>query len=333
VPWLAAGTSLFEDGPAGEPEGFGAGEVRTVAWGLAFYACIGLTLTFLWVQRSCSAAGAAFGVLTAWAGTSTLYYTGVFPFSSHAAALMLVAALLLVSERLFSAPREVNTRVAVIGALSALLLLVRPQQASLPAMLALTHLGLLRLPRRRWLPGLCAAALAMGAAIAFQIWINGQTTGIFRLNLYAEDGEGFTWFSPHWSTVLVSAGRGLLIYSPIVLLAIAGFARMPRLNRTAVAMAGHSLFQLWLIAAWSSPEQGDAFGARMWVECLPIVALGLARLLDSVRTMVARWLVVAAAGLCIAWTGLLMLVNLTARIEPAISFAELMARVTTVLGG
>jgi hypothetical protein len=30
---------------------------------------------------------------------------------------------------------------------------------------------------------------------------------------------------------------------------------------------------------------------------------------------------------------LLMLVNLTARIEPAISFAELMARVTTVLGG
>jgi glycosyltransferase involved in cell wall biosynthesis len=333
VPWLAAGISLFEDGPAGKPEGFGAGEVRTVAWGLALYACIGLALTFLWVHRSRSAAGAAFGVFAAWVGTSALYYTGVFPFAAHASALMLTAALLLVSEGLFSAPREVNTRVAVIGALSALLLLVRPQQASLPAMLALTHLGLLRLPRRRWLPGLCVAALALAAAIAFQIWINGQTTGFFRFNLYAENNEGFSWLSPEWSTVLVSAGRGLLIYSPMVLLAIVGFARMPRLDRTAVAMAGHSLFQLWLIAAWSGPTQGDAFGARMWVECLPIVALGLAGLFDSVRTMAGRGWVVASAGLCTAWTGLLMLVHMTAPIAPAISFVGLMARVTTLLGG
>jgi hypothetical protein len=245
---------------------------------------------------------------------------------------MLVAAILLVSERLSPTAEDTNVRIAGLGALSGLLLLVRPQQASLPAMLALTHLGVVRRAPRRWLPGALAAVLFIALAVAFQVWVNGVTTGIYRFNLYASGGEDFNWLHPQWYTVLASAGRGLLIYSPIVVLALAGIVRDPRFNRVALAMAGHALIQIWLIAAWSSPAQGDAFGARMWVECMPLVALGLASLFDAARSTRARAVVVGAALACTAWTGLLMVVHMTAPIAPDISFAELFGRIARLFG-
>ena len=66
-------------------------------------------------------------------------------------------------------------------------------------------------------------------------------------------------------------------------------------------MVGNAVSQVYVIAAWSSPDQGDSFGSRMLADNAAVVAVGLAVLYEQASP---RWRLVIAmvTAVAVVWT-------------------------------
>ncbi|MHB1355743.1 MAG: hypothetical protein ACYCZF_07175 [Anaerolineae bacterium] len=99
---------------------------------------------------------------------------------------------------------------------------------------------------------------------------------------YLIDGQqGFSWFSPHLLEVLFSTEHGLFLWHPVLLFAFIGIIQIFLKDRLlgGLLLVGF-LSQAYIIASWSSWSQADAFGGRMFIASYPLLAIGLAALLD-----------------------------------------------------
>ncbi len=116
---------------------------------------------------------------------------------------------------------------------------------------------------------------------------------------------------PRLDIVLVSSSRGAFVYSPILLFALIGFIFCRRQIPAYVwPYFWNAVAQIYLIAAWSSPEQGDSFGCRMICDNAAVVGFGLAALYSSAsgRLRVAAGSLSVSA---VAWTVLMLVQYLT----------------------
>jgi hypothetical protein len=115
-------------------------------------------------------------------------------------------------------------------------------------------------------------------------------------------GRGFLDLaSPHWLDTLISADHGFFNWTPLMLAGfvglVAGLRISPLLHGGALAIFG--------LVAWvngSVPDfdwaAGDAFGARRYSEVVPLMAVGLAYLLELSIGFLRRWpLLAPAAGI------------------------------------
>ena len=97
-----------------------------------------------------------------------------------------------------------------------------------------------------------------------------------------------------------------MIFSPVLAVAALGYAAFVRsAPRYVWPAVGNAVAQVYLIAAWSSPEQGDSFGARMWSDNAAVVAVGVSLALHETRSA-GRWVLLAATLLAICWTTCLL---------------------------
>ena len=290
---------------AGRP-GYSQLELWTVAVGLVLLFAAGLTELYRLLAAEFDPTAAAIGVVGCWAGTSLFFYSAVFPYMAHATSFaLLVAVTRLACDLGRAAPA--NRGIALLGLTLGALFLVRPQQVVVVVFLLPTLLRIARdLPARSWAPGAVVGFVAGAALVATQLAFSYSQRGVWSLNGYAAGGEGFDFANPNLTMVLLSESRGLLRFSPVVVLAAAGcLVAARRLPVYAWSAVLNALVQLYVIASWSSPEQGDAFGARMWSDNAAGVAVGLAALMSALPKA-GR---VAVAALTIAatlWTTLLM---------------------------
>lgn len=269
VPFLAGGhllRRLVEAAGGDVPgvAGYSAIELWSVAVGLQVLFAVGLTVLYRVVADEYGRPAAALGVLGCWLGTSLFYYSALFPFMAHAASFALLA-LLLHATRGLTTEGPTNRRLAWLGLLLGSLFLVRPQQVCVAFFLLPIVVAAVRTrPAAVWLAGGCVGVALGLAAVATQLAFNYSQFGVLALSGYASGGEGFSWLNPQVSFVLFDPSRGLLVFSPVVVLATLGYVRFARFVPGYVWPAvGNAVAQVYLIAAWSSPEQGDSFGARM----------------------------------------------------------------------
>jgi hypothetical protein len=312
------------------PPGYSSLEINTVAvWLLAafafgmhvLYALLGSHSTLLW-RVLCMAA--------AWAGTSLLYYSAVFPFMGHAQSFVLIVCISWLAVRL---PRvtPTNRAIALIGFCTTLLYLVRPQQVLFTLLLIPANLALVRRPWKDWLPGTVVGLTIALLGFSFQTAIH--TVNLEHFSISGRDFSHphpavsihFRWLEPHFRLVLLSPARGLFFITPAFALGLAGSLlalRQPG-NELSVlyrVFPLHLSTQLYLIACLSDPSQADSFGIRMFCECAPLVALGL---LALYRPRPAVWIPLALlTGACIAWTCLLMVVFIRRGLAIESSHAE-----------
>jgi hypothetical protein len=305
VPLLSAGRGLRMLAEARgrqftQPPGYSPLEVNTVAVGLLALFSMGMQCLANLLGRLAPPYWVGLSLLGAWLGTSLFYYSAVFPFMAHAAGFTVVVWLLAMADELPDSTAP-NRPLLVMGLATAFLFLIRPQQVLLAVFLLPRVLRLWGRPLRTWLPGAVGGGLAFAVAVAGQGWVHAENTGAFTLNAYAAGGEGFFWTHPAWDVVLISPCRGLFWISPVVAVAALGYwVGWRSLPWFALALLGHAVVQLYLIAAWSSPHQGDAFGARMWCECTGVVACGLALLYRPSRLVQTAGALATAA--CVCWT-------------------------------
>lgn len=239
---------------------------------------------------------------TALAASPILYYVFVAPAMSHGATFGIAAALLWACDH---ARREPSTRAwLAVGALVGLLAIVRWQAAVYVLLVAPVALDALRRGTLRLRAAVAAAAVALAVFSPQMLaW-----RALFGRVLTMPQGGGFLdWSSPHWLDTLISADHGLLTWTPALLLGlvglVAGARREPWLHAPALLIVAASA---WVNGGADDWAGSEAFGARRFDLVVPLLAVGLAVVLDALRRAVARRPLLAPAAL----VALLVLWNL-----------------------
>lgn len=254
---------------------------------------LGLWFAFLLCKDVAPAQDALMGTLVAFAGTSYLYYMLVAPSYSHAMSACVSSGLFLYWWK--TRDRTDARRYAVLGAIGGLLTLVRWQDG-----LALFVVVLDVAAQGRNLPawrtrvafaGTRLAAAGLTALVVFtpQIlawqYLYGQPFTI------PQGGDFMKWSDPAIGSVLFSPFRGLFSWTPIAAASLVGipwlWRRSPRL---AVTCAGFVVASIYVNAAVADWWAGEAFGARRFLSCFPMMALGVTVLISSAgrQRMTAR---------------------------------------------
>lgn len=181
----------------------------------------------------------------------------------------------------------------------------RPTNGILAAALGAHAVG--RFPGKRW----CLLAAA-APPVLFNLWYNGWYFGDPFRTQFPIFG---IWNVPIWEGlpgILVSPGRGLLVYSPILVLAGVGTALVwrsggPPLLRalsvgTAATILLYGKYDVW----WG----GWTFGPRLLADLNPALALLLAPAFERLRARRAFWVIVLVLGI---WSAAAHAIGVTQR--------------------
>lgn len=103
--------------------------------------------------------------------------------------------------------------------------------------------------------------------------------GFFRFGSYQH--AAWDWTAPHWYSILFSSEHGILLWTPILALAILGLVFVPRRAKvlTSYFSAGAAAF-FYLISCYPDWAGISAFGNRFFISVTPIFIFGLALLLQ-----------------------------------------------------
>jgi len=169
-------------------------------------------------------------------------------------------------------------------------LAVAARHAALPLVAVLAAATALRWPRRApWL-ALWAAPPALGVLLYDALHFGSPFSHGFSGSL-AERFSG-AWGVGHLG-LLVSPGRGLLVFTPLVLVAGLGWAReLARpLERPLALSLGAAVLAHWLVmGAWAEWPGGWCWGPRLMTEALPLLFFYLPAGMERV----GRWGLLAA---------------------------------------
>ncbi len=230
--------------------------------------------------------GTNFLQLTAWDGT-LLTHTPLF----------LLYAVLLRTTILWHEQPRLRTAL-LLGATAGMITLVRPSEG-----LCLL-IPLFWLPKgehgwkRKWvllrthLTQIAAAAAAFILAASPQLFYWHAVTGQWIFYSYVNPGEGFDFLPPHTIDFLYSYRKGWLLYTPLMLFALAGIPVLWRERRECFwAITLFLLADLWVVSAWSTWwYAGGSFSSRSLVPAYTVLAIPLGFFLRAAwRNAFWRW--------------------------------------------
>jgi hypothetical protein len=280
--------------------------IATVMWGFA-----GLGLCQRVLLRHFPAASVWRGLVLLLFATPLVYYIYMNPTMAHATAFFSVALWLYLWDA--RDPRLRAREAIALGGAAALAFLVRyPNVLVLfGALVDWPRWKLERPPAmsfKHWLRYWLIAAVAFWICILPQLLVWRLLYGRWILHPYPDaDRVSFPTALDFW-LLLFGDRRGLFNWHPILLLALLGLIAALRTRRW---LAAHSLLTLcglaFVYAAHHLKGFGVAFGSRVFVDALPLFAVGLAAFLLSERGRALRWAV------CVALAALNILVAVSYR--------------------
>jgi hypothetical protein len=285
-PRAAPGVSRFAQTTAGITGVIAATAAAWFAFGIA--------------RRWTTDASALAGAVGAWIGTHAVYYSLISPAYSHAASML--ATTVLVWHWCGARGRWSIGAAAASGALAGVAALMRWQDVIWIAIPVVESLRMPAAPRTRVASALAAC---VAAAVAFTpqmiVW-----QALYGQPLAIPQGGGFMeWTAPNLVAVLFSDNHGLFSWSPMLLLAAAGFAGLARRERWLALPAVVVLVSSWYVnAAVSDWWAGEAFGARRFLSLFPFFVMGLAAWIGAPGARLPRRLALVA--MLIVANGLLL---------------------------
>lgn len=288
APWFFAAHVLAE--PLGFPaDGFSPPYQLAIAFGCSLYALLGLfllrrVLLHFFDDRWTAALlvlitlGTNHFQLTAWNGTLL----------THSFLFSLYAALVLLTIHWHHRPRWQEA--VLLGLVSGAITLVRPSEGVCLLIPLLWGLGDReeRARKAQWLRThpwhVPLAAMAFFAATLPQLLYWKGVTGEWVFYSYVNPGEGFDFAAPHIGRFLAGFRKGWLVYTPLIILALAGIPMLwKRLPAAAWAIAVFVVVDIWIVSSWSCWwYAGGSFSARGMVPAYVVLVIPLGVLLQRV---------------------------------------------------
>ena len=303
APWFLVGHAIALADPDAPRDGLSVHEMRALSVGAWCYLLIGLlALRALLKRMGFAEPAVAWTLIAIGLGTQLMQYGALQPGWSHVYSFCAVSLFLLASHRFGTGSGAYWLVVA--SALLGLIILIRPVNAlvvlALPVVLGDALLPAHRAIVRR--PMMLVAAATVGAAIMFiQPLLWHAQTGLWLA--YGYQGEGFHWNRPEIIKVLFGFRRGLFLWTPVLLLSMAGTCWLMMKDRIrGFGLLSYGAVNTYVISAWWIWYYGSGFGSRVFVDHYPVLALPIAFVL---RDASAGWLRIAR-GFIVACCALLL---------------------------
>lgn len=284
-----------------------------VTVGSLVYGCLGFYCSAELIKKYFpqSAAWAFWGYL---GGSSVIYYFVFEPTMSHLNSLG-VCALFLWAIELKDTQAMSSRRALTLGLLTGTMFLVRWQ--NLVFALALLRLWpeFSELTKKQGLQRLVLFGLGSGVLCSLQFLFWKATHGRYFL---IPQGAGFVdWWHPRFWDILFTTQHGLVSWTPISGLALLGACIWA--VRTRQHMAWWTVLFLGLNIYINAAVVGDigggaAFGMRRFINCFPLLGLGLAAMFSWQGFRPAWKALTVGALLC--WNGLFMVQYRLGFIDP-----------------
>ena len=294
-PFYLAAHALVTKGFLGGPaDGFSTSYAGAVAYGSALLAMVGFLLTFQSLRRflGVSEGLALISVLAVWFGTPAFYYMTVAPAFAHAPSIFAVSLFFFLWLR--AREKDGVFDWLLMGLCAGLAMLIR-EQGALFLIAPAVDLGL-RLLKGDVKRALERGAVIVGAAGAMftpQLLAYQALNGAFGPTQLVQRKMDFA--APHLLDVLINPEHGLLLWTPLLVIAFLGLIRaMGRLGSVGVFLAIALLAQVYINGSVLSWHQAGAFGSRRFVDSSALLVIGFAFGLMAVTPRTQKLLVVLA---------------------------------------
>lgn len=237
---------------------------------------------------------AAFILILTLFGTNLFFYTTFHASYTHAYSFAIIAIFLFC---IHSFMKNENAKLLYLSAfLLGLIVLLRPTNV----VIAIMFLFFAGSFNRFW---------EVVKQFAFPLLISGV---IFLLTLFPQSllyflqsghfivwsygGEKFNFDNPEFFNVLFSYQKGLFVYTPLALLALAGLIYLFRTSKFQFAVMLSLLFlSTYIISSWWCWYYGASLGQRVFVDYYAIVALLLTLLYLSFTKQYHKWIFIATS--------------------------------------
>ena len=288
--------------------GYGDVHVHAVGLGGFLFGFLAVLLTHALLRRHFSKSVALLAALLLWFATFLHWYMTQQPIMSHVSSACGAALVLLVWDKDRVARRPAGY--GLLGLLLGFAMCLRWQNGVL---LLLPGLELCRRAAREGLPlsraGLFAGLLALGALVGGspQMVAWKVLYGVFVL-MAPPHGADFVRLDHPWIlNTLFSSRHGLLSWTPVLWAGFVGF--VPLLKRRpalAVPLLPPLLIMTYVNMCSGDWWAGGSFSNRRFDSLLPLLALGMAATIETVRRVVGRrpWLALAGLALPAWWAAI-----------------------------
>ncbi len=274
--------------------------------GANLFAFLAVFIAFLSAARLTSPLASLISSIALFLATPLLYYATIEPYMAHVPGTLLTALVVYVLVR----HRERTPCWFAMGLVLGIALLVRWQLA-----LYAIPVGLLALAKGQWRK-LCCLILGF-VLLAWHLPFTWQRMfgSPWVVPAAIQGQQAFLSGPVYVREVLLSPERGLLLWSPLVFLALIGLALLFRKHRTlSVTLILMFVLQVLMNASLFDWGGGWAFGMRRMTELYPVWVVGLATLMHSVHGIAgsrllripAHWTVTALVLLAVLF-GLVLL--------------------------
>jgi hypothetical protein len=271
-------------------------------------------------ERGISGAATAAGVVVYWVGTNFAYYFFREPLMSHLAGASWIIISVWALERLLRgtplpyAPRRATLLWFLAGFAISMAIAVRPTNAFMWPIAVYGALSLWRQGRlaeaARSLPVMVLAQAPL--AVQMMVWraLAGRAVVVDAPSAGYRPFEVFHWAHPALLQTLFSDHHGLFIWSPLLLLAVAGLVWHLLVRRQCdgllIAWCAAGVCLWYVNSSWYAWSFGDAFGGRAFVELAGLFVIGMALAFQWIASA-GKWLrgaVYGGVGLAIVfnWT-------------------------------
>jgi hypothetical protein len=320
------------------PDGYGHRYLAAVTWGSALYGFIAVLLSIRAARTVLGGSGSLMAAAAVWVGTPLVFYMYVAPSFAHATSAFAVAVFVNVWLHVRRTWSVAGT--FALGLCAGLLGLVREQDIFV-ALGPAIDFGFWVLKDRR--PAAraslaSAAAGVLGTALA----LTPQLIAYKSLNGYfgpaSHVSRKMYWHAPHAAGVFASPEHGLIVWTPLVVLSIAGVVALaagrmgqlepalaaggaitdrvgagfpgpssvegsrPAVQRVGVCLALMVVSQIYVAGSVASWTVAGAFGQRRFVGLTIVFVLGLAALWRIVNRKVLG----VVLAFCVYWNIALM---------------------------
>ena len=302
LPWFAIAHVVAE--PLGYPaDGFSRPYQAAIAWGSLLIALLGLWYFRKVLKVYFSDNVVAVVLVCLVFGSNYLEYASITGAMTHNWLFTLYSLLIFSTIQFYRRPTL--GWAALIGLLVGWATITRPTEiiaAIIPLLWGINSWAGVRARITFFKSNLLKIGLALscaGAMIFLQLAYWKHVTGEWIV--YSYQDQTFTWFPPHIEDVLWSAKAGWLVYSPMMIFAVAGiFMLRKRLPEVFPAVLLYCLVALYITSAWDIWWYGGSLGQRAMVQSYPFWAFGLAAFWVWVSGKDWRkWIFVPLAVICI----------------------------------